>query len=481
LVTVILPGATTADPSARFRGFPPIVFEQLTDTAPLKKLLRVVDRARAARKLPPRNVPSASGTGSVEPKPEPAPPKERTQDDQIKQVVRQLRRDARQFGLNFLVGPLTGIEPPTAPPEGVECNQIGPESGEASPWELAHLIKEEQDGFPPDGTSGQLPLELVASWLSMSQGDARLVQSRLKQILGLRGKCNSRFYHRFAQVLKLLLASSEMTRRRRTPPPLIFTTNFGTNLEWNMMQSGVPFTRVTVKLPDTLEVQKIGAEVRDGTIVLTDLNDEDAQPLLLPENSEDSEDLALSFLADALPILLHSSVDATAHSYGSGGDQMSTSRGLSFDDAPGCVLFKYHGSIDVYDSCVVNNEQLFELTRIEDLVPSVIGERLKIAPTVVFGTSFLLTEVQQTAEAVLRVPFRSNRTNRYLVPRYKQTLKDRGRDGWLLQFEEAMRENLKNHASKLNLVEVAPGQESFLLALQNELEPDPGSSMAQSA
>ncbi|MFL4470687.1 toll/interleukin-1 receptor domain-containing protein [Tateyamaria armeniaca] len=477
LITVILPGATPADPGARFRSFPPIIFNHLEDTAPIGKILRVVDRVRSDRNLPPRD----TGDGTA-PNAQPARKSRQnrhdaaaTAEDPYHGIPEQLRRDVRQFGLNFLVGPLTGMEVPSGEDYGEEENLRFPESGEPSPWEVAHLIKEKGDFLPDDDDdSGILPLELVASWLSMGKGDSRLVQSRLKTILNSRRKRNNGFYDQFARVLRLLLETAETTRRRRTPAPMIFTTNFGTNLEWHMMYHGVPFTRVTVKLPDCLVIQSVGSQVQGDTIILSDYFDEGSQPLILPRDREDAEEQALNFLADALPETTSRHATTSRQSFRGSGDDYThptTARDLSFDDMEGCILFKYHGSIDVDDSCVVNNEQLFELTRIEDLVPSAVEERLKIAPSVVFGTSFLLTEVQQAAEAVWRVPFRATRINRYVVPRDREGLTKRVRDGWLLQMEEAMRENLKHHASTLNLIEVKPGQEAFLHALEKEIDP----------
>ncbi|WP_299724777.1 toll/interleukin-1 receptor domain-containing protein [uncultured Tateyamaria sp.] len=488
LITVILPGATPADPGARFRSFPPIIFSHLEDTVPIQKILRVVDRVRGERNLPPRD--AGDGSGPV------AQPAHRsrqnrhdaaaTEEDPYHGIPEQLRRDVRQFGLNFLIGPLTGMEAPSGEDFGQEQNLRWPESGEPSPWEVAHLIKEKGDFLPQDDEdSGVLPLELVASWLSMGKGDSRLVQSRLKTILNTRQKRNSGFYDQLAKVLRLLLETAETTRRRRTPAPMIFTTNFGTNLEWHMMYHGVDFTRVTVKLPDCLIIQSVRSQIQGETLILSDAFDEDSQPLILPRDGDDAEEQALNFLADALPENANRYASSTRQGYRGGVDdytQPSTARDLSFDDMEGCILFKYHGSIDVDDSCVVNNEQLFELTRIEDLVPSAVEERLKIAPSVVFGTSFLLTEVQQAAEAVWRVPFRATRINRYVVPRAREGLTKRFRDGWLLQMEEAMRDNLKHHASTLNLIEVKPGQEAFLRALEKEFEPKgTAPSMAQTA
>jgi hypothetical protein len=340
---------------------------------------------------------------------------------------------------------------------------------------MAHLLAQKGGIWPGDDTSGMLPLELLASWLSMGDGDSRHVQSRLKEILDMRRQRNSRFYDRFGQVLRLLLDTAETTRRRHTPAPLIFTTNFGTNLEWHMMHHGVPFTRIIVKLPDCLEIQSVGSQIQGDKLILSDYFDEGSQPLILPLDGADTENQALAFLADAFPKTVNRNAEVAAQGLRGAADDYDRPTiplGLSFADMKGCILFKYHGSIDVHDSCVVNNEQLFELTRIKDLVPAAIDERLKIAPSIVFGTSFLLTEVQQAAEAVWRVPFTSTRINRYVVPRDREGLKDRNRDGWLLKLEEAMSENLKHHASTLNLVEVIPGQLAFLETLTRVLDPD---------
>ncbi|MEM6371801.1 MAG: toll/interleukin-1 receptor domain-containing protein [Pseudomonadota bacterium] len=484
LITVILPGATPADPGARFRSFPPIIFNHLDDTAPVDKILRVVDRVRADRNLPARVRSDGTAVQAT------APRRSRqnrhdanaTEDDPYHGIPEQLRRDVRQYGLNFLVGPLAGMEAPSGEDYGTEENLRFPESGEPSPWEVAHLIREKGDFLPKDDDgSGVLPLELVASWLSMGKGDSRLVQARLRTILNSRRKRNSGFYDQFAKVLRLLLETAETRRRRRTPAPMIFTTNFGTNLEWYMMYHGVPFTRVTVKLPDCLVIQSVSSQIEGDTMILSDVYDEDSQPLILRRDSDDAEDQAMNFLADALPnsVSRHASSARPTSSSGYGDYSLpSTAQDLSFDGMEGCILFKYHGSIDVDDSCVVNNEQLFELTRIENLVPSAVEERLKNAPSVVFGTSFLLTEVQQAAEAVWRAPFRANRNNRYVVPRERERLKDRSRDGWLIQLEEAMRDNLKHHASTLNLVEVKPGQEAFLHALEKEIDRNRQNTMA---
>lgn len=487
LITVILPGATPADPGARFRSFPPIIFNHLEDTAPVQKILRVVDRVRNDRGLAPRH--TGEGPAPLAPAPRQSRQSRHdaaaNDDDPYKGITEQLRRDVRQFGLNFLIGPLTGMEAPSGEDYGAEENLPFPQSGEPSPWEIAHLIRQEGDLLPDDTEStGSLPLELVASWLSMGKGDSRLVQSRLKSILNTRRKRNSRFYNQLGKVLRLLLETAETTRRRRTLAPMIFTTNFGTNLEWHMMYHGVPFTRVTVKLPDCLVIQSVGSQIQGDNLILNDFYDDTNQPLILPRDGEDSEERALAFLADAMPETANRQTATMRPLFRNGNEdytQPSTARDLSFDDMEGCILFKYHGSIDVDDSCVVNSEQLFELTRIEDLVPSAVEEQLKIAPSVVFGTSFLLTEVQQAAEAVWRVPFRATRINRYVVPRVREHLKTRNRDGWLLRMEDAMCENLKHHASTLNLIEVKPGQEAFLRALEKELDPDGDALLAQSA
>jgi hypothetical protein len=45
-------------------------------------------------------------------------------------------------------------------------------------------------------------------------------------------------------------------------------------------------------------------------------------------------------------------------------------RHLTFDDMDGCIIFKYHGSIDVRKSCIITSERLFQLTRADRVVPN---------------------------------------------------------------------------------------------------------------
>lgn len=474
LITVILPGAGTSTPTARFRGFPPIIFSHPDDTAPIKKILSVVDGVRQRSDMPPRAGKDVGGA-----RPATARRLSRARDDAptdrdpYKNILTQLRRDNRQSGLNFLVGPLSGMEAPTGEDHGDEENLRFPESGEPSPWEVARMLTQKGDFLPDDVALQQLPIELVASWLSMGNSDSQLVQSRLQDILRTRGKSSNEFYDNFAKMLQSLLASSEVSRGKVTPAPMIFTTNFGTNLEWHMMYHGVAFTRVTMRLPDCLEIQSIRPVLHGDTLLLSDVFDENAQPEIVQRTDKNAEDIALAFLGDAVAKSANCRAQAYDMGYRGGRDAVDhhlTPSNLNLDDFEGCILFKYHGSIDIPHSCVVNTEQLFKLTRDDELVPGAIVKRLKMAPSVVFGTSFLLTEVQQAAEAVWRVPFQSTEINRYLVPRDRDALKQRMRDGWLMQLEDAMGENLKHHASKLNLMQIAPGQVAFLEALDAELK-----------
>ncbi len=484
LVTVILPGATPADRTTVFRGFPAITFATLEDTKPVKKLLDMVDRIREEKGYPQRateTAPEPDAPAAV-PIAAAAPAPTSGGQDPFRPIAQQLRRDARQFGLNFLIGPLTGIEAPPAS-ETEETHEISnQEFGEPSPWDVAQLLMQKGDELSLDDVSNRLPLELVASWLCMSTSGPQMVQSRLQEVLQIRRQQNNQFYDRFAKVLRQLLDSSEASRRKRRPAPMIFTTNFGTNLEWHMICNGVPFTRITVNLPNRLEVQSIGSAVQNGTIVLSDAFDPDSQPRILSRDDPHAEEEALAFLEEAAVQSVSRGQGHSAH--GRGGEDYArpvTPKGLSFDDFEGCILFKYHGSIDVYGSCVVNTEQLFELTRIDDLVPAAIEERLRISPSVLFGNSFLLTEVQQAAEVVWRGPFTSSRINRYLVPREREGLKSRSRDGWLMRLEEDMQDNLRHHASTLNLIELPPGQEVFLKALEAELNAADAARLARSA
>jgi hypothetical protein len=435
LVTILLPGADESLRPDFLRGFAPISFSSSMDERkPLDKLAETIQRRKQASNV---GVDKSKPEGPTTPPGVKADPQDGVQD-----AIRNLKRYARENGLNFLVGPLTGVEPS-------EQTNDGADLGDPGPYEMAKAF---MGDFDLDRTAGTLlPLETIASWCWIKRGgNSRAFEDDLRRILARRRPAGVKFYWEFAKLLKIL--SDRPSRAKRDLRPMVFTTNLGTSLEREMIRASVSFSRIVVRLPDKLDVKRFRVEDKGTRISLLDRNDDDR---LLGNFDKSDVDLALNAIEDDAVSVTR---DAKA-----GSDPQH----LSFDNMEGCIVFKYHGSIDVPGSCIITSDQLFELTREGSIVPNAVITRLQQNPSIVFGTSILLGQVQQMLRAVLWDAFRSSADGRYVVPRSRQI-------DWMHRLEESLRPNVRDIVSRLGLQEITGGQRNFVENLIKALENDHG-------
>jgi hypothetical protein len=87
---------------------------------------------------------------------------------------------------------------------------------------------------------------------------------------------------------------------------------------------------------------------------------------------------------------------------------------------------------------------------------------------VVFGTSILLTQVQQLLQAVLWEAFASSVDGRYFVPRGRRI------DDLMHRLELNLGPNVRDIVSRLGLKEISGGQREFVDELIEALENDRG-------
>lgn len=435
LVTILLPGADESLRPDFLRGFAPITFSaSMDESRPLEKLAEAIERRKQASKV---------GSDTSKPEPPTTPPgAEADSRDGARDAIRNLKRYARENGLNFLVGPLTGVEPSEQPDDA-------PDLGDPSPHEMARAF---MGDFDLDRTTDTLlPLETIASWCWIKRGgNSRAFEDDLRRIIARRRPAGVKFYWEFAKLLKIL--SDRPSRAKRDLRPMVFTTNLGTSLERELIRASVSFSRIVVRLPDKLDVKRFRVEDKGTRISLLDRNDDDRS---LGSFDKSDVDLALNAIEDDAVSVTR---DAKA-----GSDPQY----LSFDDMEGCIVFKYHGSIDVPGSCIITSDQLFELTRDGSIIPNAVITRLQQNPSVVFGTSILLAQVQQLLRAVLWDAFRSSVDGRYFVPRGRKI-------GWMHRLEESLRPNVRGIVSRLGLQEIDGGQRHFVEELIKALENDRG-------
>lgn len=463
LVTVILPGADESARPSRLRGFPPITFKaSMDETEPLRKLAATIDvrrneveaerRARESRELDERGKTALPPTAVTH----------AAKDGMESGAIGTLRALGREKGINFLIGPLTGVDTTECLRESGEFMEGGPVSratGEPSPQDIVNAFMGDFD--LTESEVALLPLETIASWCWHKRGSTAAFEQDLRKFLARRHPSGVVFYQQFARLLKVL--ADRPQRGRRDLRPMVFTTNLGTSLERELIRAGVSFSRIVVKLPIGLDVRRFRMQDESANVAIYDLGnlDREGKPQRLGAFGKDDLDDALRAIEDVDGTLF--GLEPTL----SGGTTMEAQH-LSFDDMEGCVIFKYHGSIDVPESCTITSDQLFKLTGTAGIVPNAVISRLRSNPSVLFGTSILLTQVQQVLQAVLWEAFRTQTEGRYLVPRAQRF------DGWMYRLEERLSDSVKRIVFRLGLQEVGGGQRKFVRQMTRAIEDDRG-------
>ncbi|MCZ6863935.1 MAG: TIR domain-containing protein [Alphaproteobacteria bacterium] len=454
IVTVLLPGAKDVRPQ-RFRGFPAIIFKNaMHETKPLRKIENAINGQRAARQAEEERENGKDDEDSgVRQQPVLQQPSQR------EDAIYALSRPALENGINFVIGPFTGVEPP-----GDDDSDTDGKAGVPSPQDIAFTLARSFYHAEEGSDLTPLPLEIIASWRSLQRSKG-MVEDEVRSILLQSNSAYVGFYRDFARLMRVMTDKIGSGRRMKDRRPMIFTTNFGTYLERELFRAGVSFSRIVVSLPDGLDVRRFRmTEDQTGKRVeIHDLSKDNERSL--GTFRKDDADAALEAIEDEAHIDLvpykPSAVSDSEH---------DEARHLSFDDMEGCILFKYHGSIDVSKSCILTSEQLFELTRAPGIVPNAVINRLeKHHPSVVFGYSMLATGVQQVLVSVLTEAFGQQMDERYLVPRKRGLLSARAHDGWIHQIEAQIHDNNRKNTI-LSLLEIEGGQRAFVKDLIEAVE-----------
>ena len=454
IVTVLLPGAKDVRPQ-RFRGFPPIIFENaMQETKPLRKIEDAVNNQRAARQAEEeRESGKDDEEGGVRQQ------RVLQQPSQREDAIYALSRPALEYGINFVIGPFTGVEPPDD-----NVSDTDGKAGVPSPQDIAFTLSqsfyhtEEGSVFPP------LPLEIIASWRSLQRSKGR-VEDEVRDILLQSNSSYVGFYRDFARLMRVMTDRISSGRRTKDLRPMIFTMNLGTYLERELIRAGVSFSRIVVSLPEGLDVRRfrVTEDQTGKRVEIHDLGNDDERSL--GAFRKDDVDAALEAIKD------EAHIELVPYKPGAGSkSEHDEAQLLSLDGMEGCILFKYHGSIDVPKSCILTSEQLFELTRAKGIVPNAVINRLeKHHPSVVFGYSMLATEVQQVLVSILTEAFGQKMDERYVVPRKGGRLSGCVHDGWMHQIEaEIQTANRQN--TILNLLEIEGGQRAFVKDLTKAIE-----------
>jgi hypothetical protein len=200
-----------------------------------------------------------------------------------------------------------------------------------------------------------------------------------------------------AELLKSL-RNRRVRPRRADPRQLVVATGLDVALERAMLQAGVPFSRI-VQFPSGQELAI--NEYRSVEVV-------DANTLVVsgPTGAPTRVDLRRpGELDDAIRDTGARKLALGAEVVVPGAGNGNTFQSLSLKDLTSPILYKYHGSQDVFDSCTISSDQYFELANSSN-IPLEITELIGATPLLFLGCGVLDSDFKHLRHTLLRRAFR---------------------------------------------------------------------------
>ena len=245
-----------------------------------------------------------------------------------------------------------------------------------SAQEMTRELLADLDLAPADQNTPLLPaITTAGSYYAVKRNEKGLEQ-KLKHIITCQSEEISQPYARLVELLaELQIKQNKRTQRRsrRRSPQLIVTTNFDILLECALLRAGLRFTRIVQnRSGKTIQVDEYTEDV-PASIAQEDLptiRERLGESLLtIPEVKQrleeiqqrlDEKDLTKTETEELLKEKDEVLIDWLDEHSGSQEQYKATSLSdldiAEDEEAPSIVLYKFHGSLDVKNSCVISTD-----------------------------------------------------------------------------------------------------------------------------
>lgn len=238
-----------------------------------------------------------------------------------------------------------------------------------------------------------LPTSDIAGlyYAAETRGGAAALEAAVCEVLNRQGMRIPDTCRNLAELLKRLAARKEPLRGRAPPPQLVVTTNIDLWMERALIGARLPFTRVVqCPAPNTDEVEWY-VTVLDGNSLL-------GVPDVPPREDDPDWTSYLRILDQVLDQAGGTTVRAA------GG--RSKKAGLRLDKYTQPILYKYHGSQDVSESCTISTDQYIDFTERNE-VPAGLQTTVAGTPAVFLGYRLLDPTFRHLYGTLLRRCFRT--------------------------------------------------------------------------
>ena len=269
---------------------------------------------------------------------------------------------------------------------GAGSSEPGPD-GPPPPYEIAQELLAELEFIGPKYSELIPPLDAASSYYAVKKTESAL-ESKVTELVLARSHCAPALHENLAAVVsKLGRLRAEVYRRRPSRrPQLIVSTSIDVMCERALLRAGLSFTRVVqhrsgtqVTINEYRDVALAGRSIR--------INDREGKKFTIAADHTDGLDEAIA----ACGFRNIHSVE---------GD-VQPIPGLKLSDASDLVLYKYHGSYDVEDSCALSTEDYLNLA-VTPFVPEAITEIIGNSPTLFLLCGILDADVRHVYHTLLR-------------------------------------------------------------------------------
>lgn len=257
----------------------------------------------------------------------------------------------------------------------------------SDPSEIARALLEDLDLLCPDCHRLVLPVDVAGSYFALSNGE-RSLEFKLCDITSRHSE-PSPTHRRIAKLFRSL-AESERSRRSARHGPrharLIVTTNVDLLMERALLEEGVPFVRlVQDKSGEKIVVNEYRSVETDGKRIVVGTGDS-ARTV----QHDDIEELCNLITDFGRQKLVYHNGNGRPGALESSQNPLRTLPLERFE--PRVILYKFHGSEDVRNSCVISTDQHFRLLKAileKNVIPLKVMEYLASGPVLLFGYSLL--------------------------------------------------------------------------------------------
>ena len=264
-----------------------------------------------------------------------------------------------------------------------------------------------------------------------------------------------------AEILKLSGKRSAVLAREH--PQVVLTTCTDLRLERALLQKRLVFTRIIqyrkshrlLGAPLQLLVQKVSPP--HGTGTRFELEGDDGAPRIFDVGAPDHQ---VEPFARALDRYLEQSATETRH---------TVEKAPLLRDLEGLIVYKFHGSVDRHESCLISTDQYYRLfADVPRYIPEILTSTVINRPLVLLGASILHPDLRMTLKSLFRD--QQKFAGSYVVrerPPAKSPDPHRA-------LEAQVWEELKHESAGLGFQQVEASEVAFLEKLLKQLEAAPG-------